>query len=76
MSVEDLLKKLPKFEPVEMTTFAPYDINEIDSDLVVQNSESSQQDTRLYVAIALGLVAAATLAIIGGIVMYVRKARN
>lgn len=75
VSVDEILKKLPKFEQVSLTTFAPYDINEVDSDLVVRNSESNQQDIRLYVAIALGLVSAATLAILIGFCLYVRKSR-
>lgn len=71
--MEEILKKLPKFEHTgEQNTFSPYDINEVDSDLVVKNSSSNDQ-MRLYIAIALGLVSTVTLTILIAFCIYVRN---
>ncbi|KAI6241309.1 Leucine Rich repeat-containing domain protein [Aphelenchoides fujianensis] len=72
VSVDEILKKLPKFDTVELTTFAPYDINQVDSDLVVKN-EAQIKDMRMYVAIALGLVSVTSLTILVGFCFYIRK---
>lgn len=91
MTVEEILRKLPKFNQTEdRQTFSPYDINAVDSDLVVKNSEPNQvsllictvavdlfafQGLRVYIAIALGLVSTVTLTILVGFCIYVRRQR-
>jgi hypothetical protein len=58
-----------------MTTFSPYDINRVDSELVIRDPEKDSA-ARLYTAIALGLIAAATLSVLTGFCMYLRSNRN
>lgn len=73
ISVDEILKKLPHFDqPADLQTFPPYDINDVDSDLVVKNAEANSE-MRLYIAIALGLVSTVTLAILIAFCVYVRK---
>lgn len=73
-SIEELLGKLPKFEQPTLQTFAPYDINGIGSELVIKESDEIYK-TRLYTAVALGLVGAVTLAILAIFCAYVKKER-
>ncbi|KAI6178493.1 Leucine Rich repeat-containing domain protein [Aphelenchoides besseyi] len=74
VSVEELLKKLPKFDTVELTTFSTYDINTVERN-PVDKQDGSVENMRLYVAIALGLVSAITMAILIGFCVYIRKLR-
>lgn len=61
-----MLKKLPKFSPIEASTFSPYDINNVDSDLVIseRNFFFENNNAKIYTALGLGLAAAITLIII------------
>jgi len=73
LSVEEILKKLPTFpRSPDLQTFSPYDINDMDADLVVQHKQDTQ-DLRLYIAIVLGIVSVITLAILILFCIYVRK---
>ncbi|KAH7723451.1 leucine Rich Repeat family protein [Aphelenchoides avenae] len=74
-TIEDLLGKLPKFEQPALPTFSPYDINNIGSELVIKESDEIYK-TRLYTAVALGLVGAVTLAILAIFCAYVKKERS
>lgn len=74
-TIEDLLGKLPKFEQPALPTFSPYDINNIGSELIIKESDEIYK-TRLYTAVALGLVGAATLAILAIFCAYVKKERS
>lgn len=60
------MKKLPKFDPVEASTFSPYDINNVDSDLVIseRNFFTETNNTKIYTALGLGLAASITLIIL------------
>uniref|UniRef100_A0AC34R118 Uncharacterized protein n=1 Tax=Panagrolaimus sp. JU765 TaxID=591449 RepID=A0AC34R118_9BILA len=78
-SLEEILSKLPSFEPAAFdTTFPPYDINKVDSDLVVKNESSllSDGNVRLYTAIALGLFGTVSTGILGLYCFYLRKSRT
>lgn len=70
--MDKILEKLPKFDQLDLTTFTPYDINSIGLGLITKD-EDSTQDFRVYIAISLGLVSTATLAILLGFCVYVRK---
>lgn len=60
------MKKLPKFDPVEASTFSPYDINDVDSDLVIseRNAVAETYNTRFYTALGIGLAGAITVMIL------------
>uniref|UniRef100_A0A915CXG1 Uncharacterized protein n=1 Tax=Ditylenchus dipsaci TaxID=166011 RepID=A0A915CXG1_9BILA len=82
VSIDEILRKLPRFEqPVLGATFSPYDINQIDAMLVVNHKESHHISAtqvsyaRLYTAIALGMVGATTLVILGLFCYYLRRNR-
>jgi len=75
ISVEELLKELPKVSNATEPTNTPYDINDMDSDLVVQHKQDTQ-DLRLYIAAVLGIVSVFTLTILILFCIYVRKQKN
>ena len=57
MTVEEILLKLPKFEQPELSTFSPYDINVVDSDLVIKERREEEDRARFWrfcAAISLG----------------------
>jgi len=67
LSIEEILKKLPRFEqPPNLSTFSPYDINAVDSELVTDKKKSAEQARfwRTCTAVALGLAGAVTLGVL------------
>uniref|UniRef100_A0A914HNJ3 LRRCT domain-containing protein n=1 Tax=Globodera rostochiensis TaxID=31243 RepID=A0A914HNJ3_GLORO len=79
LSIDDILKKLPTFENPPMSTFSPYDINKIDSDLVVQQrneDEKNERYWRIFAACALGLAGAVTLGVLSAFFWCLRRSRH
>ncbi|CAD5206766.1 unnamed protein product [Bursaphelenchus okinawaensis] len=74
LSIDEIMKKLPNFTRVEQETFAPYDINKIDADLVVKDT-LDVETMRFYIAIALGLVCAVTVVVLALFCWYGRQQR-
>jgi Leucine-rich repeat (LRR) protein len=76
-TIEEILGKLPRFDPpVFNVTFAPYDINKVDGDLVLKEEGFlSSSQTRWLTAIALGLLGTVSIVILGVYVYYLRKNR-
>ena len=66
LNVDEIMRNLPKFEQPTMSTFSPYDINSVDSELVVKQrkSEETARFWRLCAAIGLGLAGAITLGVL------------
>ena len=58
-----------------METFSPYDINQVDSDLVIRDP-SHESNMKMYTAIVLGLIAAITLAVVAGFCFYLKRNRD
>jgi len=78
-SLEEILSKLPSFEPPTFnTTLAPYDINHVEDDLVVEEDAPlfSKSNVRVYTAIILGLFATISLAILSVYCFYLRRAKT
>uniref|UniRef100_A0A914YVS3 Uncharacterized protein n=1 Tax=Panagrolaimus superbus TaxID=310955 RepID=A0A914YVS3_9BILA len=76
-TIEEILGKLPRFDPpIFNVTFAPYDINKVDGDLVLKEEGFlSSSQTRWLTAIALGLLGTVSIVILGVYVYYLRKNR-
>uniref|UniRef100_A0A1I7RY49 Leucine-rich repeat-containing protein 15 n=1 Tax=Bursaphelenchus xylophilus TaxID=6326 RepID=A0A1I7RY49_BURXY len=73
LSIDEIMKKLPNFtRPEDVETFAPYDINKIDADLVVKGT-GDVETMRFYIAIALGMVSAITIVVLAVFCWYSRK---
>jgi hypothetical protein len=67
VNMDDFLKKLPHFEhPENVSTFSPYDINAVDSELVVKRRKAAEKARfwRTCAAVALGLASAVTLGVL------------
>ncbi|XGW20445.1 hypothetical protein V3C99_003890 [Haemonchus contortus] len=76
-SLEEMLAKMPKFEKPVLSTFSPYDINHLSNDMIHEEEEAARAARmRVYTAIALGLVGAATVVILGFFAVYIKKQRE
>lgn len=76
-SLEEVLAKLPKFEKPVLSTFSPYDINKLSNDMIHEEEEARRaSQMRIYTAIALGLVGAATVVVLGIFAVYVKQQRE
>ena len=71
ITIAEVLDKLPYFPKFELTTFSPYDINRVDSELVVQD-QNKASNVKLYTSIALGLIATITIVALTGFCVYMR----
>ncbi|KAL7077148.1 hypothetical protein ACQ4LE_003602 [Meloidogyne hapla] len=79
MTVEEILLKLPKFEQPELSTFSPYDINVVDSDLVIKERKDEEDRARFWrfiAAISLGLAGVLTLGVLSAFLWYWRRTRS
>ncbi|CAK5126732.1 unnamed protein product [Meloidogyne enterolobii] len=79
MTVEEILLKLPKFEQPELSTFSPYDINVVDSDLVIKERKEEEDRARFWrfiAAISLGLAGVLTLGVLSAFLWYWRRTRS
>ena len=73
VNMDDFLKKLPHFEhPENVSTFSPYDINAVDSELVVKRRKAAEKARfwRTCAAVALGLASAVTLGVLSAFCWY------
>uniref|UniRef100_A0A7E4WCZ6 LRRCT domain-containing protein n=1 Tax=Panagrellus redivivus TaxID=6233 RepID=A0A7E4WCZ6_PANRE len=78
MTIEEILSKLPRFEPALLpVTFTPYDINQVDSDLVIKSEKSTftASQLRLYTAIAIAFFAAISAVILALFCWHLRRDR-
>uniref|UniRef100_F1KTD1 Leucine-rich repeat-containing protein 15 n=1 Tax=Ascaris suum TaxID=6253 RepID=F1KTD1_ASCSU len=76
ITVEDILKSLPKFERPERPTFSPYDLNEVSSDLTHTEADAEKQARmHYYTAALLGLIGAISLAVLSLLCVYMRRKR-
>ncbi|KAF7640183.1 hypothetical protein Mgra_00000009 [Meloidogyne graminicola] len=78
MTVEEILLKLPKFEQPELSTFSPYDINIVDSDLVIKEKKEEEDRAKFWrycAAISLGLAGVLTFGVISIFLWYWRRTR-
>ncbi|CAD6195496.1 unnamed protein product [Caenorhabditis auriculariae] len=76
-SLEEIIDKLPVFARPELSTFVPYDINELTSEMILEKEvEERHRRIRLYTAIALGLIGAVTIVVVAFFVNYVKKQRK
>ncbi|KAJ1354600.1 hypothetical protein KIN20_011590 [Parelaphostrongylus tenuis] len=76
-SLEELLAKLPKFEKPILSTFSPYDINRLSNEMIHEEEEAEKAvKVRLYTAIALGLVGAATVVVLLVFAVYIKRQRE
>uniref|UniRef100_A0A7I5E6B8 Leucine-rich repeat domain containing protein n=1 Tax=Haemonchus contortus TaxID=6289 RepID=A0A7I5E6B8_HAECO len=76
-SLEEMLAKMPKFEKPVLSTFSPYDINHLSNDMIHEEEEAARAARmRVYTAIALGLVGAATVVILGFFAVYIKRQRE
>ncbi|VDM61713.1 unnamed protein product [Angiostrongylus costaricensis] len=76
-SLEELLAKLPKFEKPVLSTFSPYDINRLSNEMIHEEEEAEKAaKVRLYTAIALGLVGAATIVVLAVFAVYIKRQRE
>ncbi|KHJ95556.1 hypothetical protein OESDEN_04493 [Oesophagostomum dentatum] len=76
-SLEEMLSKLPKFEKPVLSTFSPYDINRLSNDMVHEEEEAAKAaQMKIYTAIALGLVGALTIVVLGFFAVYIKRQRR
>ncbi|VDM82376.1 unnamed protein product [Strongylus vulgaris] len=76
-SLEEMLAKLPKFEKPILSTFSPYDINRLSNDMVHEEELAAKAvRMRIYTAIALGLVGALTIVVLGFFAVYIKRQRR
>ncbi|MFH4974123.1 hypothetical protein AB6A40_000832 [Gnathostoma spinigerum] len=74
ITVEDILKNLPKFERPEVSTFSPYDINHVNSDVMAEEEKKEQiRQVQFMTAIILGLVGAVSLAVLSLLCIYMKR---
>ncbi|CAI5438473.1 unnamed protein product [Caenorhabditis angaria] len=77
MTIEEILKKLPVFERPELSTFTPYDINSLTSEMVLQKQkEERHKKIRIITIISLGCVGVLTFIILIFFVCYIKKQRR
>ncbi|VDK49177.1 unnamed protein product [Anisakis simplex] len=76
VTIEDILKSLPKFERPQRPTFSPYDLNEVNSELT-KTEQDQEKETRIHYisAILLGLVGAISIAVLVLLCCYMRRKR-
>lgn len=77
ISIEEILEKLPVFVRPELSTFVPYDINELTSEMVLEQEQNERhRHIRMITAIALAFVGAVTLCVLIFFVNYTKKQRR
>ncbi|CAI2322844.1 unnamed protein product [Caenorhabditis sp. 36 PRJEB53466] len=77
ISIEEILEKLPVFVRPELSTFVPYDINELTSEMVLEKEVNERhRNIRLVTAIALAFVGAVTVFVLIFFVKYTKKQRS
>ncbi|CAB03182.1 Leucine-rich repeat-containing protein egg-6 [Caenorhabditis elegans] len=77
ISIEEILEKLPVFVRPELSTFVPYDINELTSEMVLEQEQNERhRNIRIITAIALAFVGAVTVVVIIFFVNYTKKQRR
>ncbi|KAF1769455.1 hypothetical protein GCK72_001272 [Caenorhabditis remanei] len=77
ISIEEILEKLPVFVRPELSTFVPYDINELTSEMVLEQEQNERhRNIRMITAIALAFVGAVTVCVLIFFVNYTKKQRR
>ncbi|CAP33280.2 Protein CBR-EGG-6 [Caenorhabditis briggsae] len=77
ISIEEILEKLPVFVRPELSTFVPYDINELTSEMVLEQEQNERhRHIRMITAIALAFVGAVTVCVLIFFVNYTKKQRR
>ncbi|CAI5439871.1 unnamed protein product [Caenorhabditis angaria] len=77
MSIEELLSKLPVFARPELSTFVPYDINSLTSEMVLEKQRDEQhKKIRIITAISLSFIAVITICVLAFFVNYTKKQRK
>lgn len=77
ISIEEILRKLPVFARPELSTFVPYDINELTSEVILEKEVNERhRNIRLITAIALAFVGAVTVFVLIFFVSYTKRQRN
>ncbi|EGT48404.1 hypothetical protein CAEBREN_28510 [Caenorhabditis brenneri] len=77
ISIEEILEKLPTFVRPELSTFVPYDINELTSEMVLEQEQAERhRNIRMITAIALAFVGAVTVCVLIFFVRYTKKQRR
>uniref|UniRef100_A0A8R1HQ59 LRRCT domain-containing protein n=1 Tax=Caenorhabditis japonica TaxID=281687 RepID=A0A8R1HQ59_CAEJA len=76
ITIEEILEKLPVFVRPELSTFVPYDINELTSEMILEREVNERhKNIRLITAIALALVGVVTVFVLIFFVNYTKKQR-
>uniref|UniRef100_A0A1I7THR6 LRRCT domain-containing protein n=1 Tax=Caenorhabditis tropicalis TaxID=1561998 RepID=A0A1I7THR6_9PELO len=77
ISIEEILEKLPVFVRPELSTFVPYDINELTSEMVLEQEQNERhRNIRIITAISLAFVGAVTICVLIFFVNYTKKQRR
>jgi len=81
ISIDEILTKLPTFEKPSEPDFSPYDINTVDSSLVVKVAKAEGKDLdeeafRFYVLVSLGGIALLTLTCVAVALYRLRCAKR
>ncbi|CAB3408827.1 unnamed protein product [Caenorhabditis bovis] len=77
ITIEEILEKLPVFARPELSTFVPYDINELTSEMILEKEvQERHRKIRIITAIALAFVGAVTIVVLIFFVNYTKKQRR
>ncbi|KJH51821.1 leucine Rich repeat-containing domain protein [Dictyocaulus viviparus] len=72
-----IFNRVTKFEKPALSTYSPYDINRLSNEMIHEDEETEKNARiRLYTAIALGLVSAATIVVLGLFAVYIKRQRE
>ncbi|VDD92613.1 unnamed protein product, partial [Enterobius vermicularis] len=77
VTIDDILKKLPKFDRPAAPTFAPYSIDEVRNDLIhTKNKLEKQRRIHLYTELLLSFVGAISTIVIIVLCIYTKRKRQ